>query len=167
MRRLIFIAIVFLSAAAYGNFEITCYKDDCLTHGWEAFDHWNFKLSTVMCISSDCATEGWSELFEGRSSSETRCKGGGCFTDGWLIYDSRSGAPMAEVTCRMVDSGEKDCLTNGWTVADPRGFVRQTVRCLNSDCENSGWDILTPGFPIMVSRCKLGGCFQAGWIQYR
>lgn len=160
-------SLLLFTNVASANVEVTCLDGDCLTSGWEVVDHFKRESSTVMCRNANCNVDGWTGVFKEATQSETMCKGGDCFKFGWLVYDGRTGNLAVDVTCRADFTGTRDCLRFGWDIQDY--FTRQTqaVYCVNNDCYNIGWDLFAPGYPIIATRCKFGGCFRAGWITYR
>lgn len=153
--------------SAQGNIDVTCYEGDCFTKGWEVFDTLTRDVTAIKCRSSNCREIGWTGEWKGRTTTEIECKLRDCFGLGWRIFDSRSGRMISHVRCLYDGSSDKSCLTNGWDVLDVYGQIHESIRCTEGDCENMGWDVFVPGYPRMISRCKLGGCFQSGWIQYR
>lgn len=151
--------------AAYANIDISCIFDDCLGRGWHMYDERTGYSSLVSCRFGDCAMNGWTEEFQNRPVSQSNCKAGGCFNDGWRSVDINTGRLLSEVSC-LSSFASNDCLQNGWTTYEP-GRGNYTTRCIGGDCRSFGWDVLVPGFAPQPVRCKDGGCFVTGWVIYR
>jgi hypothetical protein len=177
MRKILFFtAIILAGLSAQANIDVTCRADltgkrDCLTQGWDVFDTYKNDNATVVCANGDCATQGWTGTFKDQADNTqqdyTECKGGSCFRNGWLVYQAETSRLLVDVTCRIDNFGYRDCLRAGWDIADYANRINQQVLCINGNCEYNGWDLFTQGYPITPTRCKFGGCFNAGWITYR
>ncbi len=163
----LFFAVLGAASFAQANINITCLGSDCLTQGWEVYDELKDESLSVVCRNSNCSTDGWTGVFKEVAQDVTQCKGGNCFKYGWSIYDNANNQLKMDVTCRLDSFGVSDCLRSGWDIRDYQNRMAQTSYCLNGDCRNIGWDVYTPGYPIIATRCKFGGCFQVGWISYR
>ncbi len=169
MTKLMGVIFVFLSmmGAAYGDVQVSCNEDNCLTNGWVVFNN-GFITGEVECVDNDCRHNGWDVLsYVGDAHLSIRCHSGDCFEYGW-DEELLNGYLIRQIFCSQSTSGsdQRDvlsrpsCFTNGWRIREKHKSFR--IQCLQSDCTRFGWIFRGSGVRRRMS-CRLGSCFTKGW----
>lgn len=161
---MIFAMLLMFANQAWGRVEVTCFQQDCFKYGWEIHFVDNRQTKYLYCTEDDCLNLGWVVESNYGEEAEAICKAGGCFVEGWELYNSRTNRMISESICHKSFDGDTDCLRYGWSTY---GANRSPVRtqCLRDDCKKYGWDTKAPGFVPQRVRCRAGGCFTEGWTE--
>ena len=146
---------------AMAQVDVRCIQQDCLKYGWESTDLTTVDYEFATCRGNGCSADGWLYYFKDGTRYEYTCLPGGCFTDGYKMFnlDFTAGRTLVgEVSCMA-----NDCHRIGW-IEKPENekFVYVTL-CKNQDCGQRGWTTRWRNLITTDSTCKVGGCFVNGW----
>lgn len=157
-----FLVMLYVNSAE-ARVDVNCERGDCLTYGWNAHDPDNYIWSEAQCLGRSCEWDGWEEYINGRFSTRVECFRGGCFEEGYEVFNNL-GRSEGYVECLSGARSYSDCLRYGWVVYPARGPAYKVV-CRERNCRRNGWVVRMPhGYQEV--RCKPGGCFEAGWVLY-
>lgn len=156
--RSILILFCLISIQCFAAQEISCWDGDCLNKGWTQTDMMNGKFTDFQCYRTGCLDSGWIVGGLQNINYYTQCNNGSCFKNGWYELDRQTQNLIQQVRCQ-----KQDCLTNGWTTFTSTGQYQ--TRCIKNDCRNQGWETTNPTTGNKIVTCKIGGCFNSGWIE--
>lgn len=150
------VLLAFSTANAAARLDITCNFEDCGHAGWSEVVWGGNYRSDTDCKDGDCFQNGWLLRDNYGNQVQAVCKTGGCWVAGWNDTQWVNGrVEQEDVTCN-----NNDCLANGWSTTTTWGETRH-ISCGNSDCAHSGWTTLATHNSITM--CKMSDCFRYGW----
>lgn len=163
------------ASAVAASIDVTCRAEDCLRHGWTAYDRSSGFWADTVCVQNDCQTHGWRVRDQRNNVIVAECLAGGCFLNGWVETWVNTGARQIYLCSGDGGAGAPgpapapDCLRFGWSANGPH--VRGTTTCRGQDCRTQGWTVYGPGLPDRVALCKNGPagteCFRYGWTLFQ